>query len=1159
MSRSFDRSLLCACAALPWLLATGASLGCAGSSTPVASPKVQSAKLAPSPEETRFGELRQLTFAGENAEAYFSFDGRQVSLQRRTEDIPCDRIYTMPVFDERGQPLEATAPVQISSGQGATTCSHFYPDARELLYASTHLGGAACPPKPDMSQGYVWALYDSYDIFKADADGSQTTRLTETPGYDAEGTVCARDGSVVFTSVRDGDIELYRMDRDGKNVKRLTFEPGYDGGAFFNADCSKIVWRASRPKPGPELDNFRALLGKGLVRPTKLELFVANADGSEPRQVTYLNAASFAPFFFPGRDRIIFSSNYGDPKGREFDLWAVNADGTELERITYAPGFDGFPMFTPDGRWLIFASNRATAPGANDTNLFLTRFDSARPLAQLRPETSAAERIARDAAWLADPAREGRGIGTAGLTAAGEYIETRLRELGLAPLADAGGYRGNFEVVTELKRAPETQLKVADAVVAAEQYAPLGYSAEAKLSGEAVLVGHAISDAQLGIDDFKGRDVKNKIVIARRFAPDHPALGTPAEQRRAGDLRKKAFQAKAHGARALIVIDMPAAPTGFPAAAAASGSPAAASGGTRAAATAPASAAAGDRLPAPASGSARAQDAAVAPAAGDQRAASAAHAHTVAAHAYPPGAHAHAAAADVHPHGAAHAAAAPAAASAAHAAPAATHGQHAAPTVGSAAHAHAAAGAAHAHAAAPDVHPHSATASPGAAHARAAAPDVHPHGAAAAPGAAHAHAAPAAAGDVHAHGTPSAAAAAHVQAAPAAAQSGAGAELPAEAALPELRPEGTGDAGIPVIVVKREALARVWSRLESGKSVPVSLQVAFTRTRAPAFNVIGRIRAGDGQTQGENAPLIVGAHYDHLGYGGPGSLAPDSHVPHLGADDNASGVATLLEIARDLSARRHELKHDVVIAAFSGEESGVLGSAALVTGKPSWLGASRAMLNLDMVGRLRGNTLTVLGSQTASEWPELIERVCSAARVQCNSSGDGYGPSDQISFYTAGLPVLHLFTGAHADYHKPSDTAVQLNAAGMAQIALVAAGLIKATDESALHYQKVAAPPAPGDARSWNASLGTIPDYAGPPQGVKGVLLADVRPGGGAALAGMRRGDVITRLGRFEVGSVEDLMFVLMQAKPGESVTAVVVREGNALSLPVTFQEGRRR
>ncbi|HKU37355.1 MAG TPA: hypothetical protein VJR89_04390, partial [Polyangiales bacterium] len=330
------RSLVPSCLSL--LVAACASTPAPSAVVPPAAPSGKA-----SAEETHFSELEELIAGGENAEAYWRFDGTGLSLQRRSADASCDSIYTLDLF-EGGQRIEKPQPVRVSSGKGATTCAHYFPGDQQLLYASTHLGGEACPPRPDMSQGYVWAIYDSYDIFKANADGSQLQPLTDSPGYDAEGTVCAKDGSILFTSVRDGDIELYRMDQDGSNVKRLTFEPGYDGGAFFNADCSKIVWRASRPKQGPELDEFKHLLARGLVRPTKLELYVANADGSEARQITYLNAASFAPFFYPNRERVIFSSNYGDAKGREFELWAVNTDGTGLERITYSPGFDGFPM-----------------------------------------------------------------------------------------------------------------------------------------------------------------------------------------------------------------------------------------------------------------------------------------------------------------------------------------------------------------------------------------------------------------------------------------------------------------------------------------------------------------------------------------------------------------------------------------------------------------------------------------------------------------------------------------------------------------------------------------------------------------------------------------------------------------------------------------------
>lgn len=231
--------------------------------------------------------------------------------------------------------------------------------------------------------GYVWPLYDTYDICKVKLDGSGLTPLTREKGYDAEGTVCGKDGSIVFTSTREGDLELYRMDANGQNVKRLTNAPGYDGGAFFNAECTKIVWRASRPRPGHELKGYRALLARGLVRPSKLELYVANADGSEAAQITWLGAASFAPFFHLSGKRIIFSSNHGDPKGREFDLFAVNVDGTGLER-----GFDGFPMFSPDGRWLAFSSNRSTAEGQADTNIFVARWVEPRPLEEIGPPTA---------------------------------------------------------------------------------------------------------------------------------------------------------------------------------------------------------------------------------------------------------------------------------------------------------------------------------------------------------------------------------------------------------------------------------------------------------------------------------------------------------------------------------------------------------------------------------------------------------------------------------------------------------------------------------------------------------------------------------------------------------------------------------------------------
>ena len=494
------RALLAAAATLASVASLVAACGPSSPPMPKQSGAVSLSPLAEQPEEKHLADIRQLTLAGENAEAYWSFEGKQLILQSRTGDDDCDRIHRLPLGGvlplKPGGGREAVPLVPVSSGKGATTCSYFMPGDQQVIYASTHLGGDKCPPKPDHSLGYVWALYDTYDIFKADVDGKNVTRLTDVKGYDAEATVCGKDGSIIFTSVRDGDIDLYRMDADGKNVKRLTSTPGYDGGAFFSADCSKIVWRASRPRVGKDLDDYKKLLSQNLVRPSKLELYVGNSDGSEARQITYLDAASFAPFWHPTQKRILFSSNHGDPRGREFDIWAINIDGTGLERITYAPGFDGFPMFAPDGKTLAFSSNRATPKGKHDTNVFVARWveDRKGPI-----EESAADRVMSDIAWLADPAREGRGIGTQGLDQSGTYLETRFKTLGLAPAGDLAvdrlteTFRQAFPVVTSLKAEEATAFTIDGKAIAKEDYVVLGYSpAKADVKGDMVFAGYGI-------------------------------------------------------------------------------------------------------------------------------------------------------------------------------------------------------------------------------------------------------------------------------------------------------------------------------------------------------------------------------------------------------------------------------------------------------------------------------------------------------------------------------------------------------------------------------------------------------------------------------------------------------------------------------------------
>lgn len=312
--------------------------------------------------ESHLRRVRQLTFGGENAEAYFDASGRRLIFQSTREGGACDQIYTM-ATDGRGVQ-------RVSTGRGRCTCSYWFPDGKRILYSSTHLSSEACPPAPDRSKGYVWALYDAYEIVSADPDGGHLVRLTDHPGYDAEATL-AEDGSrIVFTSLRDGDVDLYTMAPDGTDTRRVTREAGYDGGAFFSPDGKRFVYRASRPRSDRELEDWTELLSARVVRPTALEIYVAGIDGSGAKAITSLGAASFAPCWLRDGRRILFASNTADPKGRDFDLYLVGDDGSGLERVTFSESFDGFPIFSRDGGSLVFASNRnGDRPG--ETNIFI--------------------------------------------------------------------------------------------------------------------------------------------------------------------------------------------------------------------------------------------------------------------------------------------------------------------------------------------------------------------------------------------------------------------------------------------------------------------------------------------------------------------------------------------------------------------------------------------------------------------------------------------------------------------------------------------------------------------------------------------------------------------------------------------------------------------
>ena len=323
-----------------------------------------------SQEEKHLKNLKMLTHGGDNAEAYFSFNGKYASFQSNNAkwNLKCDQIFNLDI--EKAIKDSAYKPTIISTGKGRTTCSYFLKDGKHILYASTHQGSDDCPPVVEIKGKYLWAVYNTFDIYVADLSGKITKQLTKNNGYDAEATVSPKGDKIVFTSDRSGDLELWTMDIDGGNQKQITSGLGYDGGAFFSPDGKKLVFRASRPTQEAEVKEYKELLEQGLVAPTNMELYTCNVDGTDLKQVTHLGKANWAPFYHPSGKKIIFSSNHQSKKGYDFQLFMVNEDGTDLEQITTKSIFNAFPMFSPNGKKLIFSSNRNNG-GTRDTNLFI--------------------------------------------------------------------------------------------------------------------------------------------------------------------------------------------------------------------------------------------------------------------------------------------------------------------------------------------------------------------------------------------------------------------------------------------------------------------------------------------------------------------------------------------------------------------------------------------------------------------------------------------------------------------------------------------------------------------------------------------------------------------------------------------------------------------
>jgi TolB protein len=323
-------------------------------------------------EEVNLKNVKQLTFGGDNAEAYFNSDGTKLVFQAANPswNVPCDQIFVMDT--EKG--IQNTIPSRISTGMGRTTCSFFMPGDETIIYASTHHKNEECPETPRTVNGkYVWAVYADFDIFVSDMSGKILNQLTDEPGYDAEATLSPDGSKIVFTSDRTGDLELYTMDVDGSNVVQVTSGLGYDGGAFFSPDGKQLVFRASRPQTEEEKETYKSLLAQGLVQPSEMEIYICDIDGSNLRQITNLGGANWAPYFHPSGQSILFSTNHHSQGGRVFNIFSINVDGTGLKQITFDKTFDAFPMFSRDGKKIVFSSNRHNG-GTRDTNVFIAEW-----------------------------------------------------------------------------------------------------------------------------------------------------------------------------------------------------------------------------------------------------------------------------------------------------------------------------------------------------------------------------------------------------------------------------------------------------------------------------------------------------------------------------------------------------------------------------------------------------------------------------------------------------------------------------------------------------------------------------------------------------------------------------------------------------------------
>lgn len=403
-------------------------------------------------QEKNFKNLRQLTFGGDNAEAYFSPDGKSLTMQvtNPEEGIECDQIYTLDLSIEKPTASDLKL---ISTGLGRTTCSFFMPDGKHILYASTHKGNHACPAPPVSTDGrYLWPLFPEFDIYIADLEGNIVKQLTDSPGYDAEAVLSPDGKKIAFTSTRSGDLEIYVMDVDGTNLKQITYGLGYDGGAFFSADSKKLVFRSSRPKTETEIAEYKDYLSKDLVAPTNMEIYTVNVDGTNLKQVTNLGKANWSPYFTPNSKSIIFSSNHHSTHGYDFQLFMIDTNGTNLRQITFESNFNAFPMFSPDGKKISFSSNR-NIHMPKETDVFIADWVETDPA-----EIVSDEKLKKYITYLASDELEGRLTGSKGEEKAGDYIANEFKKLGLKPY-DGKSYFQKFNYTIRLNPHDSTSVK----------------------------------------------------------------------------------------------------------------------------------------------------------------------------------------------------------------------------------------------------------------------------------------------------------------------------------------------------------------------------------------------------------------------------------------------------------------------------------------------------------------------------------------------------------------------------------------------------------------------------------------------------------------------------------------------------------------------------